>query len=180
MIEATTWFLDRLYAELPARIHSRDTNEAGGPEWHHTFAAYVSDGERNRWQSAYRLDTESCNHPGVTKGHCATCGDTGLRSLDRVKFRHPMKRSLAILGKRPVPKGRPPLDAVLWALAAQDGNVDLAILSLANEWAFMWQYTKARRWVAHALWELRRVYVEDVPAREIRGKSESQAIAEAA
>ena len=175
------WFVDRYAAEIPARIHSRETAENGNPEWHKSFESYVTDGD-GRWATSGRTDQDFCQHPTLANGDgpCPTCDNTGLREVHRVTFRHPMKRTLHELARLPVPKGRPPLDVVLRALAEHDGDVGFTIAALATTWAFMYQPLKARRWVAHALWECRKTYREDAPAREIRGISESQSIAEVA
>jgi hypothetical protein len=128
-----------------------------------------------------RQDSDLCSHPTIAdkNGYCPTCDGSGLRTLERHVYRHPLKRALSEIGKRQVPKGRPKLDAVLWELAVHDGNVQMTIAALAMTYAYMWQPVKARRWISHALWELRGVYREDAPTRVIR-KSESQSIAEAA
>lgn len=201
MKEDVQWFLVRLGAELPVRIHSRDTAENGNPELAHAFLAYITDsdaldgnhGDRpcpdgcrkeHRYATVHRTEQDFCNHPTLppgAKGHCPTCTDTGLRVRVRKVYRNPMTRALRQLAAKPVRAGRPPLDVVLWALAANDGNVGMAIASLCSEWAFMWAPHKARRWMCHALYEVRAAYKEDVPAQELRDRiSENQAIAEAA
>ena len=35
------WFMDEAAADLPVRLHSRDTAEDGDPEWHASFRAYL-------------------------------------------------------------------------------------------------------------------------------------------
>lgn len=167
------WFLDRLRAEVPQRLHSRETDDGGYPQWHGSFTAWMLDGEE------VRDEQDICYHPTlIGKGHCETCDDTGLRIRTRQLYRNPMKRAVRKIGQQPVPKGRPKLDVVLWSLARHDGNVEMAIEALRLESAYMWNVRKARGWIDHALWELRAVYREDAPARII--KSEQQQIAEAA
>lgn len=149
------WLCDTLRAEIPARIHSRDTDAGGDPAWSHDFESYLFS-------------------PNATL--YATDDD-----LWPTRLRYPMKRALAELARKPVPKGRPRLDTVLWTLAAHDGNAEMAIAALKVSNAYMHQPAKARRWVSHALYELRRVYREDAPGRALRvTKSDAQLDAEAA
>jgi hypothetical protein len=179
MTEDLAFFLDRLNAEIPQRIHSRETDDGGNPQWHRAFELWLTDGD-GRWQTMVRDETEFCNHPTQPNGgHCETCDDSGLRSRVRLTFRNPMKRALHRLGCQPVPKGRPKLNTVLWALAENDGNIDLAIAALRSEYEYFWVERRARGWITHALFELRHEYREDAPAR-VLDKSESQNMAEAA
>ena len=148
-------FLDAFTAEIPLRMTSRALAGDGGPSMAGQLLAYLSDGENGHWQ---RIPDDV--------------------DLWRERYLRPMRKALADLSRHPVPKGRPQLHVVLWALGTH-GSVDAAIMALQPEYAWMWQPVKARRWVSHALFELARVYREDVPMRVYR-KSESQSIAEAA
>lgn len=35
------WFMDEAAADIPVRLHSRDTAEDGDPEWHASFRSYL-------------------------------------------------------------------------------------------------------------------------------------------
>lgn len=62
MTDPCVFFLDRVYAEMPQRIHSRDTADDGAPAWAYAFEAYITDGE-GHWQTGIREDQDHCNHP---------------------------------------------------------------------------------------------------------------------
>ena len=182
MTDLIAWFLDRAKAELPSRIHSRDTAENGNPEWHRGFESYITDGENGHYAAHHRDDQEYCNHPTLTEkegGVCPTCDGSDLRVRTRRLLKHPMKAALGRLSRHPVPSGRPRLDSVLWALLVADGDLGLISAALSPKYACMGSPAFVRTWTMTALIKLRGVYREDVPAKEIR-KSESQSIAEAA
>lgn len=163
-------------AELPTRMVSRDLAADGAPAFSRALESYLDD----EGQRSVVDEQQFCNHPTLKHpGDCPTCENTGLRVVTRYTYRRPMRTALRKLARTPVPKGRPGLHVVIWALAANDGNESLAIGALSKQYAYMFQPIKARRWIGHALWELRAVYREDVPAREIRGKSDAQLDAEA-
>jgi len=170
-------FLERARDELPARLHTRELDAGGAPEWSRGFSAYLSD---NGSATAIVESQDFCNHPTLTdaKAHCPTCDDSGLRVRVRHVHRHPMKSALTRLSKMPVPFGRPRFDKVLWALLVSDGNLGMVRSMLSAEYACMGDEAFAERWTATALLKLRRVYREDVGV--YRGISENQAIAEAA
>lgn len=176
MTGALAYFLDRYQAEVPHKMHSRDTAENGNPEWHRAFESWLTDGD-GRWMTHVREDQEVCQHPGVVKGHCPTCDDSGLRVRVRHIYRHPAKRALERLSRQPVPKGRPPLDITLMVLADHDGDIGLTIAALANVYSFMWT-RHATRWITYALYRFRAAYGEDAPAR-VLDRSQSQLDAEA-
>lgn len=179
-MSALQFYLDRYRAEMPGRIHSREIADDGSPQFSHAFESWLTDGD-GKWNSHVREDQEVCQHPGIVKGPCSTCDDSGLRVRVRHIYRHPCKRALDRLSKQPVPKGRPPLDITLMCLADHDGNIGLTIAALANVYSYFWSPTKAMRWITGALLAFRAEYREDAPARMLRSeKSLSQLEAEAA
>jgi hypothetical protein len=173
------WFLDRLQAEMPTRIHSREVDDGGSPQWATAFASWLSD---NGQMTTISVETDFCHHPtlGGKPGHCPTCDDSGLRERHRHTLRRPMKAALRRVSSIPVPAGRPKLHSVLLVLGANGGDFGFTARALAADYAYMARPMQANYWIAIALAAVRSRYREDVPAREIRDKSESQSIAEAA
>ncbi|HUS17835.1 MAG TPA: hypothetical protein VM536_22800 [Chloroflexia bacterium] len=177
-------FCDRFRDELPARIHSRDVSEGGGPEWHRGFTRYISDGERGQFSSHVTDEQDHCNHPTLRQAQtdardCAVCEGTGLRVVTRHLYRFPVKRSLWKLHAWKVPAGRPPFDTLLWALGCADGDLGMTAGSLAPKYPRMADPVFARTWTMTAISCFQRVFREEAPAKVLR-KSESQSIAEAA
>jgi hypothetical protein len=91
-----------------------------------------------------------------------------------------MKAALIRIGKMPVPSYVPSYQAACWALLVNDGNLALAGDSLSPTWVIMGNPGLCLRWTHISLKQLKAAYREDVPARFIKDKSESQNIAEAA
>lgn len=176
MTDALSFFLDRYLAEVPVRIHSRDTNEGGGPEWHRSFESWLTDGD-GKWQTGLYDETEHCQHP-TNERPCPACGDSGLRVRIRHTYRHPVKRTLRVLQSVHVPKDRPRLHVVLEVLAANEGNYILTAQALRSEYAFMWDRERATRFINYALTEFRRCYQEH-PAL-VTDRSDAQLNAEVA
>jgi hypothetical protein len=91
-----------------------------------------------------------------------------------------MKAALLRIGKMPVPSYVPGYQAACWALLVNDGNIAMAGDSLSPTWVIMGNPGLCLRWTHISLKQLKAAYREDVPARFIKDKSESQNIAEAA
>jgi hypothetical protein len=182
-------FLERARDELPTRLHSRDLDAGGAPEWSRGFATYISDSGS---ATAIIESQDFCDHPTLgcapvcnqthshvpRVGRCPICDGSGLRQTVRNVNRHPVKASMRRLRKMPVPYGRPRFDKVLWALLVADGNLGLVMQSLSPQYSCMGDERFASRWVCTALLKWRSVHREDVTV--YRGLSESQAIAEVA
>lgn len=178
MTDAAQFFLDRYQAEVPTKIHSRDTAENGNPEWHRSFESWLTDGEGG-WQTHSRDDTEFCNHP-TRETHCSVCDGTGLRVKTRHVYRHPAKWTLETrLKPLRVAKGRPRLDEVLEVFAANDGDYGLTIAALRSTYSIMWDKRLAVRHIDFALREFQRCYVEQPPTY-VPGRSDAQLDAEVA
>jgi hypothetical protein len=177
MSDDAQWFLERLSAEMPVRIHSRETDAGGDPAWHRAFELWLTDGEHH-WATHVIEDQDYCRHPTTQGGHCETCDDTGLRIRVRHTFRYPAKRALAALDQIVVPKGRPGYGTTLRTLADNAGYIGFTIVTLRAEYSYFWGANKARRWIAESLTEFRRVYREDAPSPAL-GKSQAQLDAEA-
>lgn len=170
-------FCERFSAELPVRIHSRDTDSGGDLDLHPAFLSYVIDGEQG-WQTERGTDLIDCPHPTVVNNaHCDVCDDTGYRPRFRRSYRRPIKRALRLVSQTWVPKDRPRLDVLLVSLAYNDGNVAATAQALRPSYSYMWSIPRAERFVDYALKELRRVYRDE---EDSRPRSEAQQIAEAA
>lgn len=178
MTPDTEWFLARLQAEMPSRIHTRETDDGGAPQWAAQFQSWLTD---NGQMTTVTVEQDYCHHPtlGGKAGHCEVCDDSGLRERHRHVLRRPMKAAIRRCGKVDVPPGRPKLDAVLWCLGANGGDFGLTAQALAANHAYMARPSQAMYWIAVALAAVRSRYREDVPAR-VLPKSESQQIAEVA
>jgi hypothetical protein len=173
----TDWFIERARAELPMRIHSRDTDDGGYPQWHPSFTSYIND---NGYGTTVEDEQVYCYHPiGKVNGHCEVCDDTGLRIITRSRKARPMKAALLRIGKMPVPSYVPGYQAACWALLVNDGNIAMAGDSLSPTWVIMGNPGLCLRWTHIALKKLKAAYREDVPARELRDRSDAQLDAEA-
>ena len=182
-VTLTATFVERFRAEIPARLHSRDTSEGGTPEFHRGFLAYLTDGERGRFATHVTDETDHCQHPTLAPGDsdCPTCEGTGLRTVTRHSYRVPVKRALYKLHGWKVPPGRPPFDTLLWTLGCADGDLGITMGILAAQYPMMADYGFAYAWTLTALRSWQRVFTVDAPAKVLRrDKSENQLAAEAA
>ena len=192
-----SWHRDRLPTP-PPRLHMRgvfvdDTglgSELGSPAFTREFRDWL---EREFAVRVERYEGRACDHPTLSVAElragavCPTCDGSGRRSGERTEYRWPIKAAMArVRGMGPWHADGPTHHTVLLQLVLADFDLGRVQAVLLPTWPCVAVDVHLVRHAHHAEHRLRAVYSEvelpplPRPGRELVGRSESQAIAEAA
>jgi len=185
-----TWAQDR-WESPPLRVHRREVwsdseggSILGAPAWADEYRRWIEDSpfavmheEQVGIRCIHPRQSEKDRKHGVS---CPDCDETGLRNVERLRYRWPLRAALCVISRHNVPDNRPKLDAVIWQLAEHEWSVGIAASVLADRFPLMAVPRIAAAWTLTALSHCRAAYREDAPGRTVRDKSEAQKNAEAA